>query len=73
MMVHPPHIILRLLPHILQKPLINRVKSVTKLKLTPEQNPTLISEIKQEVRTIRSRSLRGKHAEVSKKTYSFDQ
>jgi hypothetical protein len=36
MMVHAPHIILRLLPDILQKTLINRIKSIAKLKLTPK-------------------------------------
>lgn len=45
MMVHPSHIVLRLLPNILQKPFINRVKRISKLKLTPKQDPTLVRKI----------------------------
>jgi len=45
MMVHPPHIVLCLLPHILQEALINRIQGIAKLKLAPKQDPTLISEI----------------------------
>lgn len=69
-MIHTPHVVLRLLPHILQKLLINRVKRIAKLELTPKQNPTLVSKIKQEVRTIRSRGLRGKPVRVSKNLQS---
>jgi hypothetical protein len=73
MMIHPPYVILRLLPHILQEVFINRVKRIAKLKLAPKQNPTLVSEIEQKVWTICSRSLRGKHVQVSKKAYSLVQ
>jgi hypothetical protein len=57
MMVHTPHVILRLLSDILQELLINRIKRIAKFELTPEQDPTLISKVIQEVGTIRSRSL----------------
>ena len=67
MVIHTPHIILRLFADILQEFLINRVKSIAKLKLTPKQDPALISKVIQEVRTVRSRSLRERITQVSKR------
>ena len=58
MMVHTPHVVFRFLSDSLQEVLINRIKGISKLKLAPKQDPTLVSKIIQEVRTISSRSLR---------------
>ena len=57
MVVHTPDIVLGFLPDILQEFLINRVKRITELELTPKQDPALIGKVEQKIRTIRPRSL----------------
>jgi hypothetical protein len=44
-MVHAPYVIHRFFSDILQKLLINGIESITKLKLTPKQDPALVSKI----------------------------
>jgi hypothetical protein len=44
-MVHAPYVIHRFFLDILQKLLIDRIKSITKLKLTPKQDPAFVSKI----------------------------
>lgn len=65
MMINPPNIKPRLLPHILQKRLPNRIKRIAKLKLAPKQNPPLVRELIKKVRTIRATGPNAEHVLVA--------
>ena len=65
MVINPPNIVLRLLPHILQKRLINWIKRIAKLKLTPQQDPPFVRKIIQEIGTVRARSPDSQHLLVA--------